>query len=229
MEVSMRRKFALWFVRFIFYLVARVQVEGLDYEIPPGGLIIVSNHLGRLDVPLVYIFLKRDDVTVMAAEKYRKYAIVRWFVKQLDAVWVDRYNADFGVLRVCLDRLRRGGVIVIAPEGTRSKTESLLEARPGSSYLAAKAGVPVIPIGITGTEDRLVMAGLRRLKKARVHAQVGKPFTLPPLKGKEREEAMKMYTDEIMCQIAALLPPEKRGFYDEHPRLKELLEEKKKA
>jgi len=229
MEVSMRRKFALWFAHFIFFLVARVKVEGLDNEIPQGGFIIVSNHLGRLDVPLVYIFLKRDDITIMAAEKYRKYAIVRWFAKQLDAVWVDRFNADFGVLRVCLERLRRGGVVAIAPEGTRSKTEALQEARPGSSYLAAKAGVPVVPIGVTGTEDRLVLAGLRRLKKARVHAQIGKPFTLPPIKGKEREEAMKKYTDEVMCQIAALLPPEKRGFYADHPRLKELLDEKNKV
>jgi len=219
----MGRKFSLWLIHFVFYLLARVKVDGAENIPPSGGFITVSNHLGRLDVPLIYIFAKRDDVTVMAAEKYRKYAIFRWLAKQLDAIWVDRFNADFHVLRVCLERLRRGGVIVIAPEGTRSKTEVLIEARSGSSYLAAKAGVPVLPIGITGTEDRLVVEGFKRLRRANIHVQIGKPFTLSPLKGKDRDETLKSYNDEIMCQIAAILPPEKRGFYANHPRLQEIL------
>jgi 1-acyl-sn-glycerol-3-phosphate acyltransferase len=52
----------------------------------------------------------------------------------------------------------------------------------------------------------------------------GKPFTLPQeVKGRDREAVMQQYTDEVMCRIAVLLPPERRGVYAEHPRLKELL------
>jgi 1-acyl-sn-glycerol-3-phosphate acyltransferase len=188
-----------------------------------GGFIVTSNHLGRLDVPLAYVFLHRSDVTLMVAEKYHKYAIIRWLVKQLDAMWVDRFNADFKALREALNRLKKGGVLIIAPEGTRSKSEALIEARPGSSYLAIKAGVPIVPVALTGTEDRLVVEQLKRLRRPHIHVLVGKPFTLPPFKSQEREQAIQKYTDEIMCRIAALLPPEKRGYYANHPRTVELL------
>jgi len=204
-------------------LAMHVEIVGLENIPQQGGFIITPNHLGRLDVPLGYVFLNRNDIIMMVAEKYHKYAIIRWFVKNLDAMWVDRFNADFKALREALNRLKRGGVLVIAPEGTRSKTEALLEARPGSSFLAVKAGVPIVPVGVTGTEDRLVVQQFKRLRRPQIHVRIGKPFTLPPIKGHERDQAIKSYTDEIMCHIAALLPPEKRGFYANHPRTLELL------
>ena len=222
----MTQKLAKFLVLLFMRLVARVDIDGLENTPHEGGFIVASNHLGRLDVPLVYVFLKRNDITLMAAEKYRKYAIFRWFVKHLDGLWVDRFNADFNTVRAALNRLKQGGILVIAPEGTRSKTEALNEAWSGSSFLAAKTGAPVVPVALTGTEDRLVVQELKRLRRPRIHVQVGKPFTLPPIKSQDREQSLQQYTDEIMCQIAALLPPEKRGFYAAHPRTLELLKEK---
>lgn len=219
MSYRFARSLATSFVR----TFAHVEVEGLENMPSTGGFIVTSNHLGRMDVPLAFVFLDRQDITMMVAERYRNYAIFRWFVKQLDAIWIDRYNADFATLRVALNRLRQGNVLVIAPEGTRSKSEALIEARPGSSYLAAKAGATIVPVAITGTEDRLVVQRLKRLRKAQIHVLVGKPFTLPPLNGRDRDTQMKEFTDEIMCQIAALLPPEKRGFYAQHPRTLDLI------
>jgi 1-acyl-sn-glycerol-3-phosphate acyltransferase len=202
--------------------VRRINPENLPQD--NAGLIIVANHLGRLDVPLVYHFLKRDDIILLVAEKYQAWALARWFVKQLDAIYIDRFNADFGALRKALIRLRKGGVMVLSPEGTRSKSGVLLEGRPGASYLAAKAGVPILPVAVTGTEDRLAKKNLTRLRRLQVTIRVGKPFSLPPIKGKEHDVLLQAYTDEIMCQIAALLPAEYRGFYADHPRLKELLQ-----
>jgi len=113
--------------------------------------------------------------------------------------------------------------LVMAPEGTRSPTEGMIEGKPGSGYLAAKAGVPIVPVGITGTEDRLVKQQLRHLRRVQVRARVGKPFTLPPFDNKNREAAVQRATEEIMCQIAALIPPHNRGIYADHPRLVELI------
>ena len=221
---SVTQKLAHLIITLFIRLAAHVEVSGLENAPQAGGYIAASNHLGRLDPLLGYVFVKRDDITMMVAEKYHKYAFLRWAVKQVDGMWVDRFNADFNALREALSRLKRGSVLVIAPEGTRSKTEVLIEARPGSSFLAAKAGVPVVPVAVTGTEDRLVMQQIKRLRRPHIHIRVGKPFTLPPLKSRERD-AIQKYTDEIMCQIAALLPPEKRGFYAQHPRTLELLSE----
>jgi 1-acyl-sn-glycerol-3-phosphate acyltransferase len=204
-------------------LLVRLEIENPDYLPSSGAYIAVANHMGRLDAALVYDVIRRRDVIIFVAEKYRRYALIRWIVRQLDAIWLDRYNADFAALREVLDRLKRGWALAMAPEGTRSKTGTLLPGRPGASYLAAKSGVPVIPVGGIGTEDWRIKANLRRLRRTEVLLRMGKPFVLPPLPKQGREAALAAHTDEIMCQIAVLLPPEQRGAYADHPRLLELL------
>jgi len=216
-------RFAQWFIRLIVRLAARVEVHGMEKANLPEGFIVASNHLGRLDAVLVYVFLKREDVTMMVAEKYHKYAIVRWFVKALKAMWVDRFNADLNAMRAALTVLKNKGVLVIAPEGTRSRSGVLIQGRAGASYLASKTGAWVIPVGLAGTEDKKVVAQLKKLRRARVTVNVGEPFKLPPVKGEDREVQLQQNTDEIMCRIAVLLPPSYWGFYADHTRLKELL------
>jgi 1-acyl-sn-glycerol-3-phosphate acyltransferase len=78
-------------------------------------------------------------------------------------------------------------------------------------------------VGISGSEQ--TFPKLARLQRAHIVARFGPMFTLPPLERDNREEQMKQQTDEIMCRIAALLPESYRGFYADHPRLKELLDE----
>lgn len=203
-------------------LIARMDVEGLQNLPDTGGCIVAANHLGRLDVPLVYYLHKRDDIIMLVAEKYRKYAVVRWLVEALGAIWLDRFNTDFHAMRQTLERLKAGGVLVIAPEGTRSTTGGLLPGKQGVSYIAGKTGLPVIPVAVTGTEDELVLDQLKRLKRANVRVRVGRPFYLPRPKGQDREAILERNTDEIMCRIAALLPESYRGVYSDHPRLREL-------
>jgi 1-acyl-sn-glycerol-3-phosphate acyltransferase len=211
------------FVHLLYRLVSRVELTGRENIPASGAFIAVGNHIGRLDAGLVYFLLGRQDVTMLVAEKYRENALARWFVRNLDAVWVDRFNADFAAMRETLERLRRGGVVIMAPEGTRSPTGSLIEGRAGAAYLAARTGLPVLPVGISGTEDRRVLSNLRRLKRAPIAVRVGKTFTLPLLAKKDREAALQKGTDEIMARIAMLLPPSQRGVYAGHPRLLELL------
>lgn len=213
-------------IRFVVRLICRPEVQGME-NMPADArsLAVASNHLGRLDAVLPYFFTDRTDLIMLVAEKYAKYRLVRWFARRLDAIFIDRFNADFAVMRQALKRLENGGVLVLAPEGTRSTTGALIEGRDGASYLAAKAGVPIVPVGLAGTEDNRVMGHLKRLRRVPIAIRVGTPFTLPPLPKEGRDAALKAYTDEIMCRIAALLPPEYRGFYAKHPRLEQLLSE----
>lgn len=214
---------ARFLANLIVRVLSRVEVVNLENVPKEGAFIVASNHLGRLDAALIYVFLDRRDLTLMVAEKYKKIAIFRWFVKALDAMWVDRFNADLVAMRESMARLKRGGVLVVAPEGTRSPTGALIEARAGVAYLAARTGVPVVPVALAGSEDKRLVAHLKRLARVPVCARVGKPFTLPPLSSKDREADLKKATDEIMCRIAALLPEDYRGFYADHPRTQELL------
>jgi 1-acyl-sn-glycerol-3-phosphate acyltransferase len=119
--------------------------------------------------------------------------------------------------------MEKNNILVIAPEGTRSRAGSLIEAKSGVSYLAAKLNRPIVPVAITGTEDKVVFGNLKRLRRSHFTVTAGPAFTLPPLPRENRDEALKRYTDEIMCHIAALLPEKYWGVYADHPRLKELL------
>ena len=115
----------------------------------------------------------------------------------------------------------------MTPEGTRSKNGNLIEARPGGMFLAWKAGVPILPVAVTGTEDGLVKHRLKHLKRLDINVVVGKPFTFGETTSLDRDSLLREATEEVMCRIAALLPAERRGFYAEHPRLKLILAEKK--
>lgn len=209
--------------RLILHLIARVELIGFDKIPKTGGVLVAGNHLGRLDAMLGMILTDREDVIMMVADKYRAYAFWRWAVKKMDAIWLNREEADFHALRLAQKRLKAGGLAAVAPEGTRSKTEALLPGKPGAAFLAVKTGVPIIPVAATGTEDRVVRHRLRRLKRLHIVIRVGDPFTLPPIDYHNRDAFLQEATDEIMCRIAALLPPNYRGVYAEHPRLQELL------
>jgi 1-acyl-sn-glycerol-3-phosphate acyltransferase len=209
--------------RLVVRLIADVEMIGYENVPQAGGCIVVSNHLGRLDVALSIVMAQRDDIVLMVAEKYQKYAVWRWLAKELDAIWLNRYEADIYALRLVQKRLRQGELLAMAPEGTRSQSEALIPGRPGAAYLASKTGVPIVPVGVTGTEDRVVKARLRRLQRPHIVIRIGSPFTLPPIERQDRDAYLQVYTDEIMCRIAVLLPPTYRGVYADHPRLKELL------
>lgn len=208
--------------RVVLNVVARVSVTGFHNIPREGGAIVVTNHIGRLDAMVGVILSERDDIILMIADKYHSVPLWRWVGDNLDAIWLDREEADFHALREVFKRLRKGGLLGIAPEGTRSKTEALAPGKPGAAYLAARTGLPLIPAGISGTEDRLVKERLRRLQRLDIRINIGEPFALPPLPRKDRDLFLQESTDEIMCRIAALLPPEYRGVYADSPRVNEL-------
>ena len=211
--------------RLLLKAILNLEFINLDKAPREGALIVAGNHLGALDALVVYYVVDRRDYIVLLAEYHRQYAFRRWLARIAGAIFVDRYQADFAALREVLQRLNKGGVLIIAPEGTRSKTGGLLPGKSGTAYLAAKTGVPVLPVSIVGSEDRLILANLKRFKRTPVKVKVGEPINFQPVSRQGREEILQGYTDEIMCQIAALLPVEYRGVYADHPRLKEILEE----
>ena len=222
----MRQNFIRSFVKIVMALLTRIERVGFE-NIPTGGnFIIAANHLGYLDVfVMVYLmnYVKNDKPIVIVAEKYERYAIFRWAVRVFDWQFIDRQNADMRTMLNVLKGLKAGGFMAIAPEGTRSKTEGLIEGKQGAAFLAAKSGARVIPTGIIGSEDRLLFTNLKRLRRTPIQVVLGQAFSIPDIPRENREDYLKQQTDEIMCQIAALIPEKNRGVYRNHPRLKELL------
>jgi 1-acyl-sn-glycerol-3-phosphate acyltransferase len=218
----MKQKTFRSIVSFVLPLIARIELIGVE-KIPEGQFIIASNHLGRLDSSLLYYVFDRDDIILPTAEKYKNHPLYGRLGKVMGAIWLNRFEADIHAMKEILRRLKTGGLLAIAPEGTRSKTETLQEGKPGAAYLASKLDIPIIPIALTGTEDRLVKFNLKHLRRSHILVRAGDSFKLAPIDNKDREASLRTATDEIMCQIAALLPEKYRGVYSDHPRLKELL------
>jgi len=210
-------------IRLLFNLIARVEASGYEHLPAEGNFVIATNHLGIVDAPLAFYALDRWDLFVLIGEKWRKNRFFRWLGKYFNFIFIDRFNPDIKALRKVMALMDEGKNLVIAPEGTRSRTGALIEGKPGVSYLATRLGQPIIPVAISGTEDKVIFGNLKRLRRSHIVLRAGPAFTLPSLPRENRDAVLKQYTDEIMCRIAALLPEKHRGVYKDHPRLKELL------
>lgn len=208
-------------IRFFMKIFTDIEVHGIE-KLPEGNVIAAANHLGRLDTAALLCIIDREDIIMPVAEKYKNHPIFGIMGRAVNAVWLNRFEADYSALREILARMEKGGLLVIAPEGTRSKSEALQEAKLGVAFLAAKSGYPVLPVAVTGTEDRGIIENLKRFKRSKIIVRGGDTISIQIPRGKGREEAMRQATDEIMCQIGALLPEKYRGVYADHPRLKEL-------
>ncbi len=221
----MRLKFTRFLIRLLMRLLTHTELHGIENLPASGNFIIASNHLGLVDAFIPFYFLNNNNLVVLVGEKWEKVALMRWLGHQLNFIFVDRFNPDLKAIRKVIERMRAGEVLVITPEGTRSKIGDLLEGKPGVSYLAAKLSFPILPVGDQRHVRSNFLRPVEALPPPSHQHQCRAKFYLPrlPSEGQSRDEALKFDTDEIMCRIAALIPPEQRGFYAEHPRLKELL------
>jgi len=222
----MVKKFIVFLINTIFNLITRREITGVEKVPTDKPAIIASNHIGFLDgimIPSIPVLRRHPNLIVVIAEKYENNWFFKWAINNLNFMFIDRFNPDVKTMRRVLQLLKKDGILVIAPEGTRSPNAALIEGKSGTAYLAAKTGATIIPIGLTGTEDNTLKDHLKKIRRLRVNIEVGDPFTIPQLPSIDREEFLQKYTDEIMCRIAALLPESYRGIYSQHPRLIEIL------
>ncbi len=217
------RNFLRWLIRGLLRLIARVEVRGYENLPAEKSYVLATNHIGILDAILAFYALDRWDIYIPVAEKWEKNGLLNFLGKYFNFVFIDRYNPDIKAMRRIIRLMEAGNVIAISPEGTRSRVGSLIEAKPGVTYLATRLNRPIVPVAITGTEDKTILGNLKRLRKSPITVTAGPYFRLPPIPREHRDEALKNYTDEIMCRIAVLLPEKYRGVYADHPRLAELL------
>lgn len=224
----MARSFITFLLKIFFGLTTRRKISGLDNIPADEPVIITCNHIGILDgimIPSIPLLSKHPNLIVVIAEKYQKNPLFNWAISNLGFMFIDRFNPDVKTVRKVIQKLQENGMLIIAPEGTRSPNASLIEAKSGTAYLAAKTGAKIVPAGLTGTEDYNMKNRLKRLRKLDVVVNIGAPYSIPPLPSiTSRDEFLKDYTDEIMCRIAALLPASHRGIYANHPRLAVLLD-----
>jgi 1-acyl-sn-glycerol-3-phosphate acyltransferase len=191
--------------------------SGREHVPRTGGVIVVSNHLNNADPPMIARALGRHIVFMAKKEMLDlplAGALFRWW----GTFPVRRGEADMGALRAATEVVRSGRMLMMFPEGTRSRTGGLGRGHPGTAMIALRTGAPILPVAITGTEGIVWPRFFFRPRSVRhVHVTIGEPFTLER-PARLNAAAAQAATDEIMRRIAALLPPQYRGVYAaEHP------------
>jgi len=204
------RLFARSLMKLLAFLLLRIEVDGVENLPLKGPLIVVINHLGDADAAALLSILPQPPDALGKIELY-ELPILGKLMDWYGIIWLHRGQPDKRALRAALDGLAEGRIILIAPEGRYTLAGGLEEGRGGAAFLAFKAGIPILPIALTGTENRHVYSEMRRLKRASVTVRVGKPFTLMEQAG--RLVAMRQGTRRIMEALADLLPLEYRGAY----------------
>ncbi len=199
-------------ISFLMRLMYRYQVVRLAPFPQEGPVIIVVNHLHLLDPGVIAPVVPRRVVT-LAADKWRRRPFSRWFLRAAGVIFVRRGEVDRQALRACLQVLRGGGVLAIAPEGTRSDHAGLQRAKGGVAYLAARTGARIVPIAHAGVEK---LGTWRNLRRPTCRVVIGGAFRLPEVAaGKLNSEKLHEFADLIMVRLGLLLPEEYRGVYGE--------------
>ncbi|MCS7010919.1 MAG: 1-acyl-sn-glycerol-3-phosphate acyltransferase [Anaerolineales bacterium] len=200
-------------------LLCRIDKSEL-VKVPQGGpLLLVSNHINSLEVPLLFVHLQPRKLVGLAKIETWDNKFMGWLFDLWDAIPLRRGEADLAALRRSLDYLRQGYIVAIAPEGTRSYHGRLLRAQPGVVFLALRSGAPILPLAHWGGEK--FSRNWRRLRRTDFHVRVGRPFVLESNGCEMTAEIRQAMADEVMRELAALLPEEYRGEYRdiERPRL----------
>jgi len=178
-----------------------------------GPLIIVANHVNFLEVPLIYTHLQPRPMTGFAKVEAWDNPFIGALFDMVEAIPLYRGEADVTAFRQALRALEAGRILALAPEGTRSGHGRLQRGRPGVVLLALRSGAPLLPLVYYGGE--LFWRNLTRLRRTDFHIVVGQPFYLDAGGVKVTRHMRQQMIDEVMYQMAALLPPAYRGVYSD--------------
>lgn len=199
-----------WFLRWLVGLLvrpwARVEAEGLERIPAEGPFLLIVNHQSVLDPILVQVLCPRLVHSMTKSTQFDR-PFFRWILPRIAAFPTRRYRVDPQAVRVALRHLDRGDAVGIYPEGERSWDGVLKPLRRGSVRLILKAGVPVVPCGVSGSYG-VWPRWSRRLRRHRVRIRFGEPlhFGRHDDRG-ERERARPEATERIVAALEELSDP----------------------
>jgi 1-acyl-sn-glycerol-3-phosphate acyltransferase len=205
-------------LRVIIRVVFRLDAHELSKLPLKGPAILVSNHTSNLEGPIYYVLIQPREATGLAKRELWENPATRFFMQLWGLIPVSRGRPDPKAINRALRALEKGKFLGIAPEGTRSRSGELQRGFPGTALLATAKQVPIYPMAHWGMTE--LSRNLRRLRRTPLTFKIGRPFLL--LRKSERRpslEELREMTDEMMYQLALLLPDGYRGYYRDLSRL----------
>jgi 1-acyl-sn-glycerol-3-phosphate acyltransferase len=192
-------------------LLCRIDAPDLQQVPARGPLIIVANHVNFLEIPLVLTRLRPRPITGLVKAETWSNPFMALLFNLWGGIPVRRGEADVDALRRSLAALEKGHILAVAPEGTRSGDGRLQIGHPGVVMLALRSHAPILPVAYYGGER--FKHNLPRLRRTDFRIRIGRPFLLDTRGEKVTGDLRRKIVDEIMYQVATLLPEEYRGYY----------------
>jgi 1-acyl-sn-glycerol-3-phosphate acyltransferase len=192
-------------------LLCRIEDDSICQVPLNGPLILVCNHVNFLDIPLVYTHLQPRPVTGFVKVETWDNPLLGPLFNLWEAIPIRRGAVDRDAIRRGLEVLEEGKILAISPEGTRSGDGRLKRGHPGVTLIALLSGAPLLPLAYYGGET--FHRNVRQLQRTDFHIRVGRLFQVRLGGIKSNRLVRQAITDEIMYQLASLLPPEYRGVY----------------
>ena len=209
--MSLSRRFIVTLFRILTSCVFRIHDEAL-FSVPQyGPLIIVTNHINILEIPVIYAHLQPRQVHGLVLADRWKNPVIAWGLNASGAIPLERGSGNLESIHRSLEVLNAGEILLIMPEGTRSGDGRLQDAQPGVALLALKSKAPLFPIVFHGGEN--YQQNLKKFQRTDFFITVGKPFCLDAHGEVVNGAVRKQMADEIMYQLAAILPAAYRGCY----------------
>jgi len=213
-ELTQGRRVFRWVLKVIMWvlmrILLRVTVVGSSYFPKTGPMLMVSNHLGDAD-GIVGLAVCKAPFDVLGKVELYDIPIFGRLLDWYGTIWVHRGKPDRRALRAALEGLAAGRMIAIAPEGRESLTGALEEGTDGAAYIALKADVPILPVVLTGTENKRIYSNLKKFRRTKVTLTAGPAFYLQ--KTGDRRADIQNGTQVIMKTLAQMLPPDYQGVY----------------
>jgi 1-acyl-sn-glycerol-3-phosphate acyltransferase len=193
-----------------------VRREGFENIPPEGPLLVICNHASNADGLLLMAYVvpaMKRPMSWLGKEEALRWPLLGWGMRANGVFGVRRGAGDLEAFKLAKRVLDEGRVLAIFPEGTRSPTGALQDAKEGATVLAARSGAPILPIAIIGSQ-RFWGKGKRLPRPGRrMTVRVGEPFILTMPRGGDHRESLRAATAELMRHVAELLPEEQRGVY----------------
>ena len=213
-RLTLARRIYRHFVQFLLWLIAlfamKRTVKGVENFPRKGPALVVINHLGDADAVLIGSCIPYP-IDALAKIELRDHPVVGPIFRAYGVIWIHRGRPDRKALHAALEGLAQGRIIALAPEGRESLTGALEDGNEGAAFIALKSGAPIVPIAMTGTDNKSIYDNLKNHKRTRVSLTVGKPFFLQ--ESANRRTRLQDGTRQIMETLADMLPEEYRGSY----------------
>ena len=211
----------------VWHLRTTEEVLGRE-NLPSQPSLFICNHLSNADGFTLDRALRPRKVYFLAGIKLQGTVMTRLGTEAVDTIFIRPNSSDIEPIKRAVETLKAGHSVLIFPEGGRSRTGALTQAKKGASLIARRAGVPIVPVALTGTEKFMPIddrdMGQEQVRRAHLTVRFGRPFLLDELEAEATgaEDPRQALTDAMMRRVAGLLPPEYRGVYaDPAPEAKD--------